>query len=150
MVLEKVRCNMSVKNDSKIKFHYSVTVENGEVVDSTLDDNPIEVQLGNNELLTKLEEGMIGMNEGEERVIVLTPDEAFGGVSEEAITEIPRSNIDLDDTVKEGMFIDLSDEKDRMYRGLVKELNEEFVKIDFNHPLAGKTLTFTVKLEEIL
>lgn len=48
------------------------------------------------------------------------------------------------------MFIDHSDEKDQMYRGLVKGLNDEFVKIDFNHPLAGKTLTFKVKIEEIL
>ncbi|UOD34086.1 peptidylprolyl isomerase [Deferribacteraceae bacterium V6Fe1] len=141
---------MSVQKDSKIKFHYSVTIEDGTVVDSTIDENPLEVQLGNNELLPKLEEGLIGMNKGDEKTITLAPEDAFGPVMDEAITDIPRGNIELDESVQEGMFIDLSDEKDQMYRGLVKELNDEFVKIDFNHPLAGKTLTFSVKVEEIL
>jgi len=141
---------MSVQKDSKIKFHYSVTIEDGTVVDSTIDENPLEVQLGNNELLPKLEEGLVGMNKGDEKTITLAPEDAFGPIMEEAITEIPRGNIELDESVQEGMFIDLSDEKDQMYRGLVKELNDEFVKIDFNHPLAGKTLTFSVKVEEIL
>ncbi|MBZ4672139.1 peptidylprolyl isomerase [Deferribacterales bacterium Es71-Z0220] len=141
---------MSVQKDSKIKFHYSVTIEDGTVVDSTIDENPLEVQLGNNELLPKLEEGLVGMNKGDEKTITLAPEDAFGPVMDEAITDIPRGNIELDESVQEGMFIDLSDEKDQMYRGLVKELNDEFVKIDFNHPLAGKTLTFSVKIEEIL
>jgi FKBP-type peptidyl-prolyl cis-trans isomerase SlpA len=141
---------MSVQKDSKIKCHYSVTIEDGTVVDSTIDENPLEVQLGNNELLPKLEEGLVGMNKGDEKTITLAPEDAFGPVMDEAITDIPRGNIELDESVQEGMFIDLSDEKDQMYRGLVKELNDEFVKIDFNHPLAGKTLTFSVKIEEIL
>lgn len=141
---------MLVQKDSKIKFHYSVTIEDGTLVDSTIDENPLEVQLGNNELLPKLEEGLIGMSKGDEKTITLAPEDAFGLVMEDAITDIPRSNIELDESVQEGMFIDLSDEKDQMYRGLVKELNDEFVKIDFNHPLAGKTLTFSVKIEEIL
>lgn len=141
---------MLVQKDSKIKFHYSVTIEDGTVVDSTIDKNPLEVQLGNNELLPKLEEGLIGMSKGDEKTIILAPEDAFGLVMEDAICDIPRSNIELDELVEEGMFIDLSDEKDQMYRGLVKELNDEFVKIDFNHPLAGKTLTFNVKIAEIL
>ncbi|MBZ4643907.1 MAG: FKBP-type peptidyl-prolyl cis-trans isomerase SlpA [Deferribacteres bacterium] len=141
---------MSVQKNSKIKFHYSVAIEDGTIVDSTIDESPLEVQLGSGELLPKLEEGLVGMAQGEEKQITLLPEDAFGPVLEDAITEIPRGNIELDESVEEGMYIDLSDEKEQMYRGLVKEMNDEFVTIDFNHPLAGKTLTFSVKVEEIL
>jgi FKBP-type peptidyl-prolyl cis-trans isomerase SlpA len=141
---------MSVQKKSKIKFHYSVAIEDGTIVDSTIDESPLEVQLGSGELLPKLEEGLVGMAQGEEKQITLLPEDAFGPVLEDAITEIPRGNIELDESVEEGMYIDLSDEKEQMYRGLVKEMNDEFVTIDFNHPLAGKTLTFSVKVEEIL
>jgi len=141
---------MSVQKNSKIKFHYSVAIEDGTIVDSTIDESPLEVQLGSGELLPKLEEGLVGMAQGEEKQITLLPEDAFGPVLEDAITDIPRGNIELDESVEEGMYIDLSDEKEQMYRGLVKEMNDEFVTIDFNHPLAGKTLTFSVKVEEIL
>ncbi|HCW94106.1 MAG TPA: peptidylprolyl isomerase, partial [Flexistipes sinusarabici] len=58
-------------------------------------------------------------------------------------------NINLDENIQEGMYIDLTDENEQNFRGLVKELNDDNVKIDFNHPLAGRKLTFNVEVVEV-
>ncbi len=89
------------------------------------------------------------MSKGEEKAIALEPEQAFGEIQEDAITDIPRQNIKLDDSIQEGMYIDLTDENEQNFRGLVKELNDDNVKIDFNHPLAGRKLTFNVEIVDI-
>ncbi|TYB36017.1 MAG: peptidylprolyl isomerase [Flexistipes sinusarabici] len=140
---------MEAGNDSKVTFHYTVTIEDGTVVDSTKEEEPLTVQLGEKQLLPDLEKELVGMKEGEEKSVELTPEQAFGEVQEDAITDIPRQNINLDENIQEGMYIDLTDENEQNFRGLVKELNDDNVKIDFNHPLAGRKLTFNVEVVEV-
>ncbi len=140
---------MEVGSDSKVVFHYTVTVEDGTVVDSTKEEEPLTVQLGENQLLPDLEKELIGMNKGEEKTIELDPEQAFGEIQEDAITDIPRQNIKLDDSIQEGMYIDLTDENEQNFRGLVKELSDDNVKIDFNHPLAGRKITFNVEIVDV-
>ncbi|AEI14566.1 peptidylprolyl isomerase FKBP-type [Flexistipes sinusarabici DSM 4947] len=140
---------MEAGNNSKVTFHYTVTIEDGTVVDSTKEEEPLTVQLGEKQLLPDLEKELVGMKEGEEKSVELTPEQAFGEIQEDAITDIPRQNINLDENIQEGMYIDLTDENEQNFRGLVKELNDDNVKIDFNHPLAGRKLTFYVEVVEV-
>jgi len=140
---------MEAGNDSKVTFHYTVTIEDGTVVDSTKEEEPLTVQLGEKQLLPDLEKELVGMKEGEEKSVELNPEQAFGEVQEDAITDIPRQNINLDENIQEGMYIDLTDENEQNFRGLVKELSDDNVKIDFNHPLAGRKLTFNVEVVEV-
>ncbi|MEC9492968.1 MULTISPECIES: FKBP-type peptidyl-prolyl cis-trans isomerase [Flexistipes] len=140
---------MEAGNNSKVTFHYTVTIEDGTVVDSTKEEEPLTVQLGEKQLLPDLEKELVGMKEGEEKSVELTPEQAFGEIQEDAITDIPRQNINLDENIQEGMYIDLTDENEQNFRGLVKELNDDNVKIDFNHPLAGRKLTFNVEVVEV-
>lgn len=140
---------MEVGNESKVTFHYTVTIEDGTVVDSTKEEEPLDVELGQKQLLPDLEKELVGMKEGEEKSIELEPEQAFGDIQEDAITDIPRQNIKLDENIQEGMYIDLTDENEQNFRGLVKELSDDNVKIDFNHPLAGKKLTFNVEVVEV-
>lgn len=141
---------MKVQKDSKIKFHYTVTTQDGEIVDGTDGEEALEAQLGQNELLPKLEENLIGMFMGEEKNIQIAPEDAFGEVMDDAICEIPRENIELTEEITEGMYIDLADENEEVFRGLVTKITEETVTIDFNHPLAGQVLNFKLKVEAIL
>lgn len=141
---------MKVQKDSKIKFHYTVTTQDGEIVDGTDGEEALEAQLGENQLLPKLEENLIGMSVGEEKNIQIAPEDAFGEVMDDAVSEIPRKNIELTEEITEGMYIDLADENEEVFRGLVTKITEETVTIDFNHPLAGQVLNFKLKVEDIL
>jgi len=140
---------MEAGNDSKVTFHYTVTIEDGTVVDSTKEEEPLTVQLGEKQLLPDLEKELVGLKEGDEKSVELNPEQAFGEVQEDAITDIPKQNINLDENIQEGMYIDLTDENEQNFRGLVKELTDDNVKIDFNHPLAGRKLTFNVEVVEV-
>ncbi|HCW94107.1 MAG TPA: peptidylprolyl isomerase, partial [Flexistipes sinusarabici] len=86
---------MEAGNNSKVTFHYTVTIEDGTVVDSTKEEEPLTVQLGEKQLLPDLEKELVGMKEGEEKSVELTPEQAFGEIQEDAITDIPRQNINL-------------------------------------------------------
>ena len=141
---------MKVQKDSKIKFQYTVTTQSGEIVDGTDGEEALEVILGQGQLLPKLEESLVGMSVGEEKDVQILPEDAFGEVMEEAISQIPRGNIELTEEITAGMYIDLADENEEVYRGLVTEITDETVTIDFNHPLAGQTLNFKLKVENIL
>lgn len=141
---------MKVQKDSKIKFHYTVTTQDGEIVDGTDGEEAMEAQLGENQLLPKLEENLVGMSVGEEKNIQIAPEDAFGEVMDDAVSEIPRKNIELTEEITEGMYIDLADENEEVFRGLVTKITEETVTIDFNHPLAGQILNFKLKVEDIL
>lgn len=141
---------MKVQKDSKIKFHYTVTTQDGEIVDGTDGEEAMEAQLGENQLLPKLEENLVGMSVGEEKNIQIAPEDAFGEVIDDAVSEIPRKNIELTEEITEGMYIDLADENEEVFRGLVTKITEETVTIDFNHPLAGQILNFKLKVEDIL
>ncbi|MGA1861508.1 peptidylprolyl isomerase [Deferribacter thermophilus] len=140
---------MKVTNDSKVTFIYTVTLEDGTVVDAVSKEEPLVAEIGKNQLLPVLEEQMLGMDVGEKKNITLRPEDTFGPYNESLIAEIPREEIQLDPSIKEDMYIDLEDEQNNLYRGKVLELNDDYVKIDFNHPLAGETLTYTIEILEI-
>ncbi|KAA0259560.1 peptidylprolyl isomerase [Deferribacter autotrophicus] len=140
---------MTVKNDSTVTFIYTVTLEDGTVVDAVTHEEPLTAEMGQNQLLPVLEEQILGMSIGDKKDVVLSPDDTFGPYNESLITEIPREEIQLDPSIKENMYIDLEDEQNNLYRGKVLELTDEYVKIDFNHPLAGQTLTYSIEIIDI-
>lgn len=141
---------MKVKKNSRIKFHYTVTTQDGEIVDGTEGEEALEAQLGKDQLLPKLEENLVGMSVGEEKNVQINPEDAFGEKMEDAVSEIPKEHIELTEEISEGMYIDLADENEEVYRGLVTEISETTIKVDFNHPLSGQVLNFKIKVESIL
>ncbi|BAI80443.1 FKBP-type peptidyl-prolyl cis-trans isomerase SlyD [Deferribacter desulfuricans SSM1] len=140
---------MKVTNDSKVTFIYTVSLEDGTVVDAVTKEEPLVAEMGQNQLLPVLEEQMLGMEVGDKKDVTLKPEDTFGPYNESLVAEIPREEIQLDPSIKEDMYIDLEDEQNNLYRGKVLELNDEFVKIDFNHPLAGQTLTYSIEIIDI-
>ncbi|MGA1845774.1 FKBP-type peptidyl-prolyl cis-trans isomerase [Deferribacter abyssi] len=140
---------MTVKNDSTVTFVYTVTLEDGTVVDTVTHEEPLTAEMGQNQLLPVLEEQILGMTVGDKKDVVLSPDDTFGPYNESLVTEIPRDEIQLDPSIKKDMYIDLEDEQNNLYRGKVLELTDEYVKIDFNHPLAGQTLTYSIEIIDI-
>ena len=125
-----------------IKIDYTLTVNNEEV-ESSIGKQPLKAVLGNKSIIPGLEQGLLGMHAGEEKVIIVEPQDAYGYPDPNAIKEFPRSSIP---NVLVGAVIQAKAPNGESFPATVKEYRGNKVVLDFNHPLAGKVLTFKVRI----
>lgn len=141
---------MTLQKGDKVKVEYTGTLDDGSVFDTTdKDEQPLEFEIGAGQIIPGFEETITEMQEGEEKEVQLSPDKAYGDHKEELYREIPKDKFPQDQELKEGMAIAMSLPDGQQVPGKVIELGEDNVKVDFNHPLAGKNLNFKVKLVSI-
>jgi FKBP-type peptidyl-prolyl cis-trans isomerase SlpA len=133
-----------------VTLHYRIaTADNVEMV-STFDATPATLQLGNGELAPTLEACLEGLAVGELKTFVLAPEMAFGLHNTQMVNRVPRDA--LPPKVEPRLFepVSLPAGDGTSYSALVLEMDEEFVLLDFNHPLAGKSIQFEVKVVGVL
>jgi FKBP-type peptidyl-prolyl cis-trans isomerase SlpA len=140
----------TVTATSLVTLHYRIaTADNVEMV-STFDATPATLQLGNGELAPTLEACLEGIEVGEFKTFVLAPEMAFGLHNAQMVSRVPRDA--LPPKVEPKLFepVSLPAEDGSSYSALVLEMDDEFVLLDFNHPLAGKQILFEVKVVGVL
>jgi FKBP-type peptidyl-prolyl cis-trans isomerase SlyD len=133
-----------IENGKKVKIHYTLTVE-GQVVDSSSGKDPLEYEQGAQTIIPGLQKGLEGKAQGDKTQVTVKAGEAYGEIKPEAVVEIPKEKLG-DGDFKAGMSIQGQSPDGQMFHGLIKDVREENVVVDFNHPLAGKTLTFDVEV----
>ncbi len=126
----------------------------GEIVEETSEDKPLEFIFGTGRMLQMFEEKLEGLKVGEEFNFKLTADEAYGQVNEEAKVEIPKNIFEVDgkideDLIKVGNMVPMQDAQGNRLNGIVLDITDENVKMDFNHPLAGDDLYFAGSITEV-
>ena len=137
-----------VKNTDTVIVHYTGKLEDGSIFDSSLNEGrePLTAILGKGQLIKGFEDGLIDMSEGEKKTVEIPCEQAYGEVNEQLISEVSKSQ------VPEGI------EVGQMLQGMgpmgpinvtVVEVTEESVKVDANHPLAGKKLIFDLEVVSI-
>lgn len=142
----------TLKENTVASVHYTGTLpDSGEVFDSSEGRDPLTFLVGHRQMIPGFEEEMIGAAVGERREFTLTPDRAYGERDEQAVLQIPRDNfapLEQEAKLEVGMQLVA-----QMPHGpapfLILELTEELVTGDFNHALAGKSLTFSVEVVEL-
>ncbi len=139
---------MVVEKGRKVSFDYTLTVD-GEIVDSSKDKGPFEYTYGEGKIIPGLAEGMKGMHIGEEKTITVPPQEAYGQINPQAFKEIPKSSLPKDVEPKVGMVLGVHTPDGNTIPVRIAEVKKDNVVLDFNHPLAGKTLEFKVKVISI-
>lgn len=135
-----------IKKGSKVKVHYTGKLTNGKVFDTSVEKEPLEVVVGNSGLIKGFEDGLMGMKEGEKKTIEITPEDAYGQFIEGRIQEVEKSI--LPEEIQVGMALQANGEVGTMVV-TVKEIKEETVVLDANHPLAGKDLIFELEVLEV-
>ena len=136
-----------VANDMVVRLDYTLTLGDGEVYDSSADSGPLEYLQGSGEIITGLEAAILGMTVGEEKDVVVTPDFAYGEYDPEATELLPLDLFGDEADLEPGMELELYDEEaDEDVVAFVSEIQPDGVLVDFNHPLAGETLRFHVKV----
>jgi FKBP-type peptidyl-prolyl cis-trans isomerase SlpA len=137
-----------IENGNTVKVHYTGTFENGEVFDSSVERNePISFTVGSKQVIPGFENALMGMAIGESKKVTLVPEQAYGNVINEMIQEVDKTLVPP--TVKVGEVL-TSQTEQGPFNVVVREVNENTVLLDGNHPMAGKTLVFELEVVEIV
>jgi len=139
---------MVIHNGSKVAFDYTLTVD-GKVFDSSAGRTPLEYTQGDNQLLPGLTKKMEGLKVGEEKSIVIKPEEAYGMPNPAAFKEVPIKSLPADMKPEAGMMLQANDKNGQVFPVKISEVKKDSVIMDLNHPLSGKTLFFKVKIVSI-
>jgi FKBP-type peptidyl-prolyl cis-trans isomerase SlyD len=137
--------NTTVKNDQVVAMEYTLRVEN-EVVDSSQGQGPLEFLAGHQNIISGLEREMLGMQIGESKDVVVPPGDGYGEFDAEAVLEVSRSEFPEDMPIQPGLELQVSDESKQPRYARIESVEGENVRLNFNHPLAGKELHFNVKV----
>ncbi|MCG2431655.1 MULTISPECIES: FKBP-type peptidyl-prolyl cis-trans isomerase [Aequorivita] len=138
-----------VQGNETVKLHYTGKLNNGQVFDSSLQREPLEVKLGEGRLIPGFEKGLVDMKVNEKKTITIPKEEAYGDVQKELFQKIPNENLpqEIKPEVGMGLVSKNPDGSERQLR--VADVKDDFIIVDANHPLAGQDLTFELELLEI-
>ena len=132
---------------NKVKVEYEGRLEDGTVFDSSAKHGkPLEFELGKGQVIKGFEAAISNLKAGEETEVTLKPAEAYGEIREDLVKEVPRKQLPPGPELNVGMMLMVGLPNGTQIPAKIAEVKPETVKIDLNHPLAGKTLIFKLKL----
>jgi FKBP-type peptidyl-prolyl cis-trans isomerase SlyD len=137
-----------IQAGSAVAFHYTLTDESGLVIDSSKGKEPMQYIHGRGQIISGLEKELTGMAVGAEKKITVKPEEGYGPIDPRRFHEIPKDKLPPD-ALKVGTMLMAQDPKGQGVPVRVHEIKEKTVIMDYNHPLAGKTLSFDIKITNI-
>jgi peptidylprolyl isomerase len=141
---------MPAKPGDKVRVHYTGTLEDGTRFDSSEGRDPLEFQVGGGEVIPGFEKAVQGMKPGDDKEFVIPAEEAYGPHREEMVLTIDRNQVPPDISPEVGDELHLQTPDGQPVPVRVIDADEETVTLDANHPLAGETLKFEIRLEEIV
>jgi peptidylprolyl isomerase len=139
----------TAKTGDTVKVHYTGRLDDDTVFDTSRGKSPLKFTIGEGNLIKGFEKGLIGMEVGEKKNLVIPPEEAYGQNDEKLTTKVSRSH--LPDSVQPaiGMQLQVKQKDGSIFMVWITGMDEETVTLDANHPLAGQTLNFDVELTDI-
>jgi len=144
---------MKVAQDKVVAVSYELQVE-GKIADKAGSEKPLEYIHGTGMLLPKFEAELAGKEPGDSFAFTLTPEEGYGVRNEKYMADVPKTAFMIEgqlreDLLKVGNVIPMLNSQGQVIQGTVASIGEDLVKMDFNHPMAGKTLNFSGKVEAV-
>lgn len=139
---------MAVENGKKVTFHYTLTVDK-KVVQTSEGEQPMSYTHGSGQIIRGLASEIEGMNEGEEKQVTVSAQDAYGEVNPEAFKEFPKSSLPEGLVPQKDLMLQLSSPDGQKIPARISEIKEESIVLDLNHPLAGKDLRFDIKVVSI-
>ena len=147
---------MKIENNKVVTLVYQLQEDSkdGQVVEKVEKDKPFVFLYGSGHMLPKFEENLAGLEPDQSFEFSISSDEAYGDVQDNAIVDLPKNIFEVDGELREdllqvGQVIPMEDNEGNQLNGIVKEVGESSVKMDFNHPMAGKGLYFTGNIIDV-
>lgn len=135
-----------IERNSRVTLFYRIGLTDDQVLEDNFDDEPMTITLGQGEMAEGLELALIGLKEGDEQTIDIGPDLAFGFIDETLFRSMARAEFDPDLELEAGLIIEFATEEGETLPGTILDLNDQEVRVDLNHPLAGQTVRYSVKI----
>jgi peptidylprolyl isomerase len=130
-----------------VQVHYTGTLPDGQLFDSSAGREPLSFQLGSGQVIKGFDDGVTGMAVGDKKTVHIPNEEAYGPVNEDMIVNFERNQIPADIPLEVGITLNMhQDGNGQVIPVIVKEVSDEFVVLDANHPLAGQDLIFELEL----
>ena len=137
------------KQGDTVRVHYTGTLDDGQEFDSSRGLDPLTFTLGTGSVIQGFDDAVTGMAVGDEKRVTIPADEAYGPRREDLTLQLPRSELPADMAIEEGSQLRM-EQGDQSVVVTVRQLDDATVTLDANHPLAGESLTFDLRLVEIV
>ena len=137
-----------VADDVVVTIDYTLTVD-GEILDSSEEEGPLEYLQGHQNIIPGLERELAGTKVGESKKVTVAPGDGYGEIDEEAIVDVPRDEFPENLPLEVGLELEVTDKDGDIMLASIVEVGKDTVKLDTNHPLAGKTLHFEVTVLDL-
>ena len=140
---------MGAQDGNTIQVEYTGKLKDGSVFDTSEGREPLEFTMGEGQLIPGFENAVKDMDVDEEKTVTIKADEAYGQPKDEFIQEFPKDSLPEEIPAEEGQQLQLQDQNGRAIPATIIDVDDENITIDMNHPLAGKDLTFEIKVVSI-
>lgn len=138
-----------IERNSRVTLFYRLGLPDGQILEDNFDEEPMTVTLGRGEMAEGLELALIGLQAGDEQTIDIGPDLAFGFIDEALVRSMPRIEFDPDIDLQPGLIIEFANDDGDTLPGTIMDINDDEVRVDLNHPLAGQTVRYSVEILEV-
>ncbi len=134
-----------IQDGQIVSMDYTLWVD-GEVVDTSEGSEPIVFLQGAGNIISGLENQLYGMHAGQEKEVLVLAQDGYGELNEDAFAEVPRAEFPSDIPLELGLELQVRAQDGQILNARIDEFSDELIRLDFNHPLAGKDLRFAVKI----
>ena len=141
--------NVPVSEGTRVYLNFSVSLEDGSEVDTNFGGDPVDFVIGDGSLLPGFERLLFGMAGGERQMFTVAPENAFGQPNDNNLQYLPRDQFDDDEELEIGLVFSFADASGGELPGMIISFDEDEVTVDFNHPLAGRTILFDVLVHRV-
>ena len=141
--------DVPVSESTRVYLNFSVSLQDGSEVDSNFGGDPVDFVIGDGSLLPGFERLIFGMTGGERQMFTVSPENAFGQPNDNNLQYLPREQFDDDAELEIGLVFSFADAGGGEVPGMIISFDEEEVTVDFNHPLAGRTILFDVLVHRV-
>ena len=135
-----------IERNSRVTLYYRIGLTDDQLLEENFGDEPMTVTLGRGEMAEGLELALIGLSAGDEQTIDIGPDLAFGFIDETLFRALPRAEFDPELELEPGLIIEFANEDGDTLPGTITSFDDNQVQVDLNHPLAGQTVRYSVKI----
>ena len=140
---------MQVSSNKVVTIDYKLKNDEGTLIYSSENRDPLSYIQGARRIIPGLENALVGKEEGESFSVTIEPDEAYGEYDSSLVFSVPKNKFQKTDNIKEGMRVQVQMQDGKKRAVTIKDIGEQKVSLDANHPLAGDTLHFDIKVKGV-
>jgi FKBP-type peptidyl-prolyl cis-trans isomerase SlpA len=140
---------VAIYHGSEVSMHFTISLEDGTVAETTEGEEPLQFMMGDETLIEGLELALFGLKAGDKQSLKISPETAYGYADAENIHPMERADFPEEMELKRGVIVSFSLPDGEEYPGMITEVGDKQVTVDFNHPLAGHEILFEVEILEV-